>query len=117
MKKFKLGACAAIVVGALIYLFVKAPNINPLYPEGAFFWCVLITAFTLVWVIARFGSVFTQAAEQATSPSLLIPFLKLPKLPKALLVAPWALFFAVVIGSSVFFHWKGLPGSAGRAHR
>ncbi len=37
MKKFKLGACAAIVVGALIYMFVKAPNINPLYPEGAFF--------------------------------------------------------------------------------
>ena len=113
MKKFKLGACAAIVVGALIYLFVKAPNINPLYPEGAFFWCVLITAFTLVWVIARFGSVFTQAAEQATSPSLLIPFLKLPKLPKALLVAPWALFFAVVIGSSVFFHWKAYRDQLG----
>lgn len=113
MKKFKIGACAGIVVAALIYLFVKAPTINPLYPEGAFFWCMLITAFTLVWVIARFGSVFTQAAEQATSPSLLIPFLKLPKLPKLLLLAPWALFFAVVIGSSVFFHWKAYRDQLG----
>ena len=39
----------------LAYVFVQSVNLNPLYPEGALFYCVAITAYVLIWALFRFG--------------------------------------------------------------
>lgn len=47
--KFNLGA---IVLGIIaIYIFVSAPNLNPLYAEGAFFWLVVASVYTIIFVV------------------------------------------------------------------
>ena len=37
-----------ITVLAVLFVFVDCTNLNPLYPEGAFFWCVMITIYIAV---------------------------------------------------------------------
>ncbi len=44
-KNVKIWVYAGIAVLAFLYFFVTSPTINPIYPEGAFFWCILITAY------------------------------------------------------------------------
>lgn len=44
-KNVKIWVYAGIAVLAFLYFFVTSPTINPIYPEGAFFWCILITTY------------------------------------------------------------------------
>ena len=38
-----------------LYVFFAAPNLNPLYADGAFFWLVLISAYLLVATVTSFS--------------------------------------------------------------
>ncbi len=56
ISKSKKGALLYLVLAVLVglYLFFAAPNLNPLYAEGAFFWLVLITVFSLIGSFSTF---------------------------------------------------------------
>lgn len=43
-----------VTVIALVYLFLETPNLNPLYPDGAMFWCVLITVYIVIGMLGNF---------------------------------------------------------------
>ena len=45
-KKILIGAGAVLFV--LLFLFFAMPNLNPLYAEGAFLWCVVISVVVAV---------------------------------------------------------------------
>lgn len=47
--KFNLGGIALVIIA--LYIFVAAPNLNPLYAEGAFFWLVVLSIYTVIFVI------------------------------------------------------------------
>ena len=104
----------------LLYLFDTAQNLNPLYPEGAFFWCMLISVYTLVWCIfkagATLGTVFTQ--NQANGRVHIdfshIGFKAFPKAAKLLIVGPWVLFILLSFYSTILFHWKAYRDQFGQ---
>lgn len=55
-----------ILVG--LYVFFAAPNLNPLYADGAFFWLVLISAYLLVATVTSFSlSQFVDSNGKATA--------------------------------------------------
>ena len=45
MKKKKAWIFLVITLLVLLYVFVEAPTLSPLYLDGAIFWAVLITIY------------------------------------------------------------------------
>ncbi|MFZ2538116.1 MAG: hypothetical protein WAX04_04370 [Oscillospiraceae bacterium] len=52
-KKPIIFVVMTVLVG--LYVFFAAPNLNPLYADGAFFWLVLISAYLLVATVTSFS--------------------------------------------------------------
>ncbi|MEG1972273.1 MAG: hypothetical protein RR315_03865, partial [Oscillospiraceae bacterium] len=118
-KKFQLSIYLIIAVLAIGYVFETAINLSPLYADGAMFWCVIISLYTLVWSMFRVGatlsSVFAQKDEHGR-PMLdlsAISFKSFPKFAKVLLIAPWVLFFVATAGSTVIFNAKAYRDQLG----
>lgn len=104
MKHFKRNASLlALVVFILLALFQHL-NLNPLYPESAFFYCLVITVYVLIFTADKLGRV-TVVQEANMRPS--IQFNRSPQMkkwPLFLVGGVWALYFLVNIGSSVLFN-------------
>lgn len=101
-KKSIIFVIMTIVLG--LYVFFTAPNLNPIYPEGAFFWLVVVTAYTLVASIANFR-LPEFAADESGKPFFSFDKKKLPKkwilIP---LVTLWIVYFLVqIIFNPLFF--------------
>ncbi len=54
-KKIKIWVYAGIAILAFLYFFVASPTINPIYPEGAFFWCVLVSVYIVANQLLNVG--------------------------------------------------------------
>lgn len=112
LKKTKTLTFTVLIVAFLIYIFVESPNLNPFfYLDGAFFWAVVITAFTGLWALFRFGELsfefFANKREQAQSgPFHYEAKQKFPRWTKLLLAVPWIFVGAVMLFSSFIFQWK-----------
>ncbi|MEI3579271.1 MAG: hypothetical protein V8Q30_04430 [Acutalibacteraceae bacterium] len=48
-------------------MLVNAPNLNPMYFEGAVFWCFLITVYLGVYAVFRYGEIMSRWAAMAAS--------------------------------------------------
>lgn len=111
MKK-RIITNVVITLLAVLFVFVECTNLNPLYPEGAFFWCVMVTIYVAV-------NVFLSKINQVNvfnSNEDINGFEKLKKIPKpaiAVIATVWILYFLVTIGSSVFFHQKAYKDQIG----
>ena len=57
MKKLKTVAFAILLVLTGVYIFIEAPNLNPLYADGAIFWAFLITIYVGLFSACRFGEI------------------------------------------------------------
>ncbi|MBR6790013.1 MAG: hypothetical protein IKM31_04000, partial [Oscillospiraceae bacterium] len=102
MKK-KLIGWLLLTLGAAVYAFVRSPNLNPLYHEGAFFWAVLITLYAGVSLAVDIGvhlsggQVVIDGEEQR------------PHIGKgyiALFAAVWAAFILAGVLSTPLFNYK-----------
>lgn len=124
MKKFKRSR--TIVFGVLTlfilyYVFENALNLNPLYPESAFFWCVVLSLYTLVWGFFKLGGSLASIIGQpdangrvSLNLSGAFNFKAFPRAAKLLIVVPWALFALFTIYSTVFFHYKAYRDQLGQ---
>ena len=97
-----------ITLLVLLYVFVEAPTLSPLYLDGAVFWAVLITIYVGLNALMKIGE-FSFDAEK-TQPGQ-VPFSfstrqKFPKLSAVIIAVPWILIVAVMVLCSVFFQWK-----------
>ena len=97
-----------ITLLVLLYVFVEAPTLSPLYLDGAIFWAVLITIYVGLNALMKIGE-FSFDAEK-TQPGQ-VPFSfsarqKFPKLSAVIIAVPWILIVVVMILCSVFFQWK-----------
>lgn len=113
MKKFRIAAFSAITVFAVFYWFMEAINLNPLYYEGAIFWCVLISAYVAAWALLKFGEFIPQVLPNGMKNFSYQPAQKFPKLAKILIIAPWVFLIVMSIGSSVIFNWKAYRDQLG----
>ena len=120
-KKAQLIIYIVIAVLALLYVFETAVNLSPLYAEGAFFWCVIISLYTLVWsafkVGAKLSGLFSQRDENGR-PVIdfsALSFKSFPKAAKLLIVGPWVIFMVVTLGSSVVFNAKAYRDQLGNS--
>lgn len=104
MKHFKRNATLIATALLLFFAVGRQLNLNPLYPEAAFFYCVAITVYVLIFTldkIGRFVMVSLPTGQQSVS------FQKnavMKKWPLFVVGGVWAVFFLVNIGSSVLFH-------------
>lgn len=118
--KGKLFVYLAITLALAGYAFINATNLSPLYADGAFFWCVTLTAYTLAWSIFHIGGslrgVFA-ASEQIPGKFNVnlgnVGFTSFPKLAKILLILPWVLFAGITVYSSVLFHSRAYRDQLG----
>ena len=115
MKKKKAWIFLVITLLVLLYVFVEAPTLSPLYLDGAIFWAVLITIYVGLNALMKIGE-FSFDAEK-TQPGQ-VPFSfsarqKFPKLSAVIIAVPWILSVVVMILCSVFFQWKAYRDQLG----
>ena len=102
MKHWKPKVLALIFVIFAGYVLFNHMNLNPLYPESAFMYCVLFTAVFLVFTLDSIGRFVVVSSGSARS----VEFVRsahFRRWPLVTLAVLWGLFFAVSIGSSVLF--------------
>ena len=104
-----------ITLLVLLYVFVEAPTLSPLYLDGAIFWAMLITIYVGLNALMKIGE-FSFDAEK-TQPGQ-VPFSfsarqKFPKLSAVIIAVPWILIVVVMILCSVFFPWKAYRDQLG----
>ena len=115
MKKKKAWIFLVITLLVLLYVFVEAPTLSPLYLDGAIFWAMLITIYVGLNALMKIGE-FSFDAEK-TQPGQ-VPFSfsarqKFPKLSAVIIAVPWILIVVVMILCSVFFQWKAYRDQLG----
>lgn len=107
VKKSRIIAYLIAFVVFLGYVFFEAPNLNPLYPEGAILWCVVITVCIAIWLVTR-GSLFhILIGENGQRELSFDNTKKLSKAVKLGVLIPWGVVILVFIGSSVLFQFNG----------
>ena len=105
--RFKPIALLITLVVFALHVLLTHMNLNPLYPEAAFAYCVLISAWVLILTLDRLGHFVVNKVDDVmgrTQPN--IQFQRAPGMkrwPLVLVGVIWALFFAVHLGSSVLF--------------
>ena len=115
MKKKQAWIFLVITLLVLLYVFVEAPTLSPLYLDGAIFWAMLITIYVGLNALMKIGE-FSFDAEK-TQPGQ-VPFSfsarqKFPKLSAVIIAVPWILIVVVMILCSVFFQWKAYRDQLG----
>ena len=115
MKKKKAWIFLVITLLVLLYVFVEAPTLSPLYLDGAIFWAVLITIYVGLNALMKIGECSFDAEK--TQPGQ-VPFSfsarqKFPKLSAVIIAVPWILIVVVMILCSVFFQWKAYRDQLG----
>ena len=101
-KKKQLGLVYLVTTILLgLYVFESAPNLNPLYQDGAFFWAVVVTIYVGIWGLYRAGSgiITLVASREETKVSL-------PKWAMVVVAIPWIFVLVMMLYGSVFFQWK-----------
>ena len=101
-KNILIGIGAVLLI--LLFLFFAMPNLNPLYAEGAFLWCVVLSV--VIGVITLRGS-FKLNTTTTPGGRTVIDFAGAKRPPFKRLVfvlLPWVVFFAVNIISTPLFN-------------
>ena len=104
MKKVSTVAYIAATVFFVVNAVSARLNLNPLYPSTAFFYCVMITTYAVIWIVNKAGKIiFTrhETGQVAVDFERKAPF---PKAPIILVIAVWAAYGIVTLGSTVFFN-------------
>ncbi|MBR5305344.1 MAG: hypothetical protein IKU47_00280 [Oscillospiraceae bacterium] len=104
MKKISTLAYIAATLFFVVNAISANLNLNPLYPGTAFFYCVMITAYAAIWVVNKAGKIiFTrrETGQVAVDFERKAPF---PKAPIIAVIAVWAAYGIVTVGSTVFFN-------------
>lgn len=108
--KTRAGMLGALAFFVVIYVFDRAPNLNPTFPEGALFWCVVLSLFTGAWVLfdigSRTGGLFGGGSGQIIFNFKGFALRMLPKWARYSMVLVWGLFLTTIVYSTVFFHWR-----------
>lgn len=104
MKHFKRNASLIAAVLFVLYAVAQQMNLNPLYPDSAFFYCVVITVYVLIFTLDKLGRFLMVSLPTGQQSVTFQKNVDMKKWPLYIVGGIWALFFIVNIGSSVLFH-------------
>lgn len=101
-KRIVLGI-AVVIVLLLAYIFFAAPNLNPLYADGAMFWLVLLTAAVIGIAVLKFKN---PIAEVKDGKGVSFDFNGFPlKWVVGILAALWGIYILVHLIFNPLFFW------------
>lgn len=102
-----------IALAAFLYFFIEAVNLNPLYFEGALFWCMLITAYIISWAIFKFGDLMPKLVQGENGRIGFEGSKPIPKKVKIVFIVPWAFLALMLILSSALINWPAYRDQLG----
>lgn len=105
MKKTKriVVGSAVVIVLLLAYIFFAAPNLNPLYAEGAMFWLVLLTIAVIGIAVLKFKNPITET-KNGTGVSFDFDGFPL-KWVVGILAALWGIYILIHLIFNPIFFW------------
>ncbi|MGI5957893.1 MAG: hypothetical protein ACOX60_00555 [Massiliimalia sp.] len=105
-RKHKLLVYLGITLIAFLYFFVTAPTINPLYPDGAFFWAVLVTIYLAAGQLMKGGLKVSAAGGLFSIDFDKEKKVKFKKWAVVTIIVIWAIYFLTMLISSPLFFYK-----------
>ena len=97
----------------LVLIVFQGPNLNPMYPDGAFSWCFIISCYVILNFFVALGSVRITTNEY-TRPQLSVDkSVGGYKTGFALLAILWVLYFAATVLSMPLFNYKAYRDQLG----
>lgn len=115
-KKFRLLVNIGIALAAFLYFAINNVNLNPLYFEGAFFWCLVITAYIAAWVAFKFGDLIPKFVPDENGGRVRVEKGEpMPKKVKIILLTPWILLVVTMILSSPIINWSAYRDQLGES--
>ncbi|MEG0570456.1 MAG: hypothetical protein RR497_02300 [Oscillospiraceae bacterium] len=104
MKKSTVIFYSAFAALLALYLFFAAPNLNPMYSDGAFFWLVVLTVASIVPAIGSLKAFSFKIVDGQPKFSWNKEAVKVHKWIIILVGALWVVFFAItIIFTPLFF--------------
>lgn len=112
-KKLRLSLNLALTVFFIIAILINSPNLNPLYADGAFSLCFIITAYIVVNFIIGLGGVKFYQDENGMTRIDYNKGIKGVKGAIGTLIIIWGAYFIVNIASSPIINYKAYRDQLG----
>lgn len=107
--KWNLG----LTIFFIIMILVNGPNLNPLYSDGAFTWCFIISCYIVLNFFLALGGLRIRSDAVRGLRLELDKSAKGAKAGIAILAVIWVLYFAVTILSTPLFNYKAYRDQLG----
>lgn len=105
MKKFikQYWMYVVLTVLLIVYELIAANTLNPLYYEGALFWAVTVSLYTMVWAVKKVGSLRIVKDDAGRFKPTFLENKPFPKPAKYGLMVIWGFVLVMIIFSSALF--------------
>ncbi|MEG0214584.1 MAG: hypothetical protein RR685_00370 [Hungatella sp.] len=113
-KKTKVRLNLALTVFFLAAIVVEAPNLNPLFADGAFSWCFIISCYVILNFLVGLGGIRIFTDESSHLQFQMDKSVRGIKKGIFLLAFIWGLYFLVSILSAPLFHYKAYRDQLGQ---
>ncbi|MEG0368581.1 MAG: hypothetical protein RR593_01105 [Hungatella sp.] len=113
-KKTKVILNLALTVFFLAAIVVEAPNLNPLFSDGAFSWCFIISCYVILNFLVGLGGIRIFTDESSHLQFQMDKSVRGIKKGIFLLAFIWGLYFLVSILSAPLFHYKAYRDQLGQ---
>ena len=97
----------------LVLIVFQGPNLNPMYPDGAFSWCFIISCYVILNFFVALGSVRITTNEYNRPQLSVDKSVGGYKTGCALLAILWVLYFAATVLSMPLFNYKAYRDQLG----
>ena len=97
----------------LVLIVFQGPNLNPMYPDGAFSWCFIISSYVILNFFVALGSVRITTNEYNRPQLSVDKSVGGYKTGFALLAILWVLYFAATVLSMPLFNYKAYRDQLG----
>lgn len=105
----------ALTIFFLAMLVVQGPNLNPLYSDGAFIWCFVLSCYVILNFFICIGSLRVYPGSASRLQLQLDRTAKGIRAGIAFLAILWILYFAVTVISLPLFNYKAYRDQFGEA--
>ena len=112
-KKTQFLLNLALTALFFILIIFQGPNLKPLYPDGAFSWCFIISCYVVLNFFVALGSVRVGANEYGRPQISIDKSVRGYKRGFVLLAILWVLYFGVSILSMPLFNYKAYRDQLG----
>lgn len=112
-KKTKIKLNLLLTLFFILAIVVQGPNLNPLYSDGAFSWCFMISCYLILNFLVGLGGVRLYTDESSRIQFHMDKSVRGVKKGITLLAILWGLYFLVTIASSPLFNYKAYRDQLG----